>query len=237
MLGSPMIVIQLLSPSEAPLGITSPTEISNGTSMSSMLSMEIDEEDLSSTRSPSPFEDMTDSRATSGTAETILEDLPEGLRLMRVAQRHGIKVVDFAFEGAKREGIVEDWAWEGGAACKGFGVGFGGGAYNGVLKKYRPPPKEAPLEEPEEADRMVIDKPNSIFSSKARPAPLFSDVANGKPPPTVERPLNSPGFPRPTPGLGGSDFLKYLEERRAAQAAASAATSSLSKGGSWDNRN
>jgi hypothetical protein len=147
---------------------------------------------------------------------------------MRVAQRHGIKVMDFAFEGAKRQGAVEDWAWEGGAACKGFGIGFGGGAYNGPLKKYRPPPKEMP-EDPEEDDRMVVDKPHNststygqnIFSSRPiphRPAPIFSGagIGNGRPP-VVERPLNSPGLPRMAPSLSGSDFIKYLEGRRAAQ--------------------
>jgi len=127
---------------------------------------------------------------------------------------------------------VEDWAWEGGAACKGFGIGFGGGAYNGALKKYRPPPKEMP-EDPEEDDRMMVDKPNnyhqkSVFTSKQppnphRPAPIFSGagIGNGRPP-VIERPLNSPGLPRPAPGLSGSDFMKYLEERRASQSATAA---------------
>jgi hypothetical protein len=225
-LGSPMIIVQSLSTSDPPLGITSPAGgVSSSTSTTSTLSVEIDDEDLISTRSPSPFEDMMDSQATmsSGT-EPVSEDLPEALRLMRVAQRHGIKVVDFAFEGAKRHGVVEDWAWEGGAACKGFGIGFGGGAYNGVLKKYRPPPKEMP-EDPEEDDRMVVDKANyhqNVFTSKPpphRPAPIFSGAGtgNGRP---MERPLNSPGLPRPAPGLSGSDFMKYLEERRASQSVA-----------------
>lgn len=167
---------------------------------------------------------------SSATEPPVSEDLPEALRLMRVAQRHGIKVIDFAFEGAKRHGVVEDWAWEGGAACKGFGIGFGGGAYNGPLKKYRPPPKEMP-EDPEEEDRMVVDKPHNsnsthgqnIFSSKQpvlpyRPAPIFSGAGTGNGRlPVVERPLNSPGLPRKAPSLSGSDFMKYLEERRAAQ--------------------
>lgn len=86
------------------------------------------DEDLDSTRTPSLFEDMDNSQLTTSTdASEPREDLPESLRLMRVAQRRGIKVVDFAFEGPKREGAIEDWAWEGGAACKGFGIGFGGG--------------------------------------------------------------------------------------------------------------
>jgi len=162
-----MIIVQSLSSSDPPSGIASPAgEVSSSTSTTSTLSVEIDDEDLISTRSPSPFEDMMDSQMTmsSGT-EPVSEDLPEGLRLMRVVQRHGVKVVDFAFEGPKRHGVVEDWAWEGGAACKGFGIGFGGGAYNGVLKKYRPPPKEMP-EDPEEDDRMMVDKPNNYHQKK-----------------------------------------------------------------------
>lgn len=154
--------------------------------------------------------------------DAVAEDLPEGLRLMRVAQRHGIKVLDFAFEGAKHEGHVEDWAWEGGAACKGFGMGFGGGAYSGALGKYRPPPKEKEeQDEDDDEDAMIIDRPRpSSRSPTHRPPPIFSGAKHTN----VERPFNSPGLPglpRPTPGVSGSDFLRYLEERRANQTTSS----------------
>lgn len=218
-----MIIIQSLSSSDPPSGMTSPAiSSSNSTSTTSTLSVEIDDEDLTSTRSASPFEDMMDSQLTSSTVTTdpVVEDLPEALRLMRVAQRHGIKVLDFAFEGSKKEGQIEEWAWEGGAACKGFGIGFGGGAYNGPLKKYRPPPKEMP-EDTEDDDNMVIDRPSTYGTTPSpppkpakifsKPAPIFSGAGIN-----VDRPLNSPGLPRQAPvtnGVSGSDFFRYLQER------------------------
>lgn len=167
--------------------------------------------------------------------ETIVEDLPEGLRLMRVAQRHGIKVVDFAFEGPKRDGQVEEWAWEGGAACKGFGIGFGGGAYNGALKKYRPPPKER---DDDDDDAMIIDspppqdtRPQNIFGSGSKPAHRPPPIFSGAKASSVERPFNSPGLngpqsrsPPQSIGVSGSDFMRYLEERRANEVAAVAAS-------------
>jgi hypothetical protein len=192
-------------PPEPPVvGVTSP----GISSSASTLSVDDMDEDLLS--------DLGKSQLTaSSDAINQPEDLPEGLRLMRVAQRRGIKVVDFAFEGLKREGVVEDWAWEGGAGCKGFGIGVGGGAYNGPLKKYRPPPREPSPDRDDE--RMVTDPPPqlpNIFSSKAnrpRPTSMINDTNGG----VIDRPFNSP----PTQSLSQSGFLQYLQEKSMASLA------------------
>ncbi|KAG8830816.1 hypothetical protein FRC17_004183 [Serendipita sp. 399] len=211
--GSPKVVIQPPPPAE---GCSEPQPIP----------VEDIDEEIVSTRSASPLEDLTDSQVTASSEATIWEDLPESLRLMRVAQRHGIKVIDFAFEGPKRDGVIEDWAWEGGAACKGFGVGIGGGAYNGVLKKYQPPPKEVPEEAVVEDDRMDIDRPvSNIFSP--RPQSVIGSLgsrANERIGPN----LQSPSADRTTFGsvanrapngtnggaLSTSGFLQYLQDRK-----------------------
>ncbi|PVG03295.1 hypothetical protein CPB86DRAFT_779636 [Serendipita vermifera] len=193
----------------------------------------IEDEDLASTRSVTPFEDLVNSQvsqSTEATQATIWEDLPENLRLMRVAQRNGIKVIDFAFEGPKREGVIEDWAWEGGAACKGFGIGIGGGAYGGPLKKYRPPPVERPPTPPED-DEMDIDRPtfswgpHNLFSpSPVRPfavsprifvsAPSSADMNTGTA--GIKEPKQSPTFARFGPFESTETSLK--RDRSAASA-------------------
>lgn len=200
-------------PPEPPVvGVTSP----GISSSASTLSVGDMDEDLLS--------DLGNSQLTASSDAIVQpEDLPEGLRLMRVAQRRGIKVVDFAFEGLKREGVVEDWAWEGGAGCKGFGIGIGGGAYNGPLKKYRPPPREPSPERDDE--RMVIDPPPpppNIFGPKAnrpRPISMINDT-NGR---VIDRPLNSPPAQSRNDGQPGtlsqSSFLQYLQEKSMASLA------------------
>lgn len=199
-------------PDQSTLNVSS----SGVSSSASTLPVDEMDEDLDSTRSISPFEDLGKPQPTSE-ATNQPEDLPEGLRLMRVAQRHGIKVIDFAFDGPKREGVVEAWAWEGGAACKGFGIGFGGGAYSGPLKKYKPPQKEPSPEQQE--DKMLIDTPPppplpSIFSARpGRPGPISLNDNTYR---IIDRPLNSPpaqprGGMQPT--LSQSGFLQYLQER------------------------
>ncbi|KAG8797897.1 hypothetical protein FRC20_003717 [Serendipita sp. 405] len=221
-----------LSANESPRVVIQPPPPSEGCPEPQPTPVEDIDEEIISTRSASPLEDLTDSQVTASSEATIWEDLPESLRLMRVAQRHGIKVVDFAFEGPKREGVIEDWAWEGGAACKGFGVGIGGGAYNGALKKYQPPSREVPEEAVVEDDRMEIDRPpvQNIFSP--RPQSVIGSLA-GRTSERMGPSLQSPSAGRTTfgsaattannratngNGAGGalstSGFLQYLQDRK-----------------------
>ena len=227
---SPRILVKPPPPGEGQ--DQSPSLSTNGSGLpseTSTLSIEVDEE-LASTRSPSPFEDMTHSQVTASSENTINEDLPDSLRLMRVAQRAGIKVLDFAFEGPKREGVVEDWAWEGGQKCPGFGIGFGGGAYNGVLSKYRPPPKDTPpveTDDDEEDHRMVIDRPRpNIFSP--RPASIIGTLCTKsferesnkeRSPLDPKMGVGSPPSWRTSAPISSNGFMQFLEERKQAGAA------------------